>query len=121
FWWSREPRDGAAVLRCPHYVPSRPTGRTRMLHLASFAATSFWPALWAGLSWRPDVVVTVEPTALVQPAALLAARLAGAKSWVHVQDLEFDAAFSLGVLGGGGGRAARTAFAFERWCLRRFD
>lgn len=120
-WWARERRDGVRVLRCPLYVPRRPTGKTRMLHLASFAATSFWPALWAGLVWRPDVVVTVEPTALVQPAALLAAGLAGARAWVHVQDLEFDAAFSLGVLGGGSGRAARAAFAFERHCLRRFD
>jgi colanic acid biosynthesis glycosyl transferase WcaI len=119
-WWSRERREGARVLRCPLYVPRRPTGKTRMIHLASFAATSFWPALWTGLTWRPDVVITVEPTALVQPAALLAAGLGGAKAWVHVQDLEFDAAFSLGVLGGGG-RAAKLAFAFERHFLRRFD
>ncbi len=119
-WWSHERRNGVRIIRCPLYVPRQPTGRSRMLHLASFAASSFWPALWTGLVWRPDLVVTVEPTALVQPAALLAAGLAGAKAWVHVQDLEFDAAFSLGVLGSGG-RASRLAFAFERHFLRRFD
>lgn len=120
-WWRRESRAGVRVTRCPFYVPRRPTGRSRMIHLASFALSSMWPALWSGLTWRPDVVVTVEPTALAQPMALLAAGLGGARTWLHVQDLEFDAAFALGVVGKEGGLASRMAYGFERHFLRRFD
>ena len=120
WFWSRERLSGTRVLRCPLYVPRRPTGKTRMIHLASFAATSGWPVLWKSAVWRPDIIIVVEPTTLTQPTALLAAKLGGARTWLHVQDLEFDAAFALGVVGGEGSRAARVAFAFERFCLRRF-
>lgn len=120
WFWSRERMAGARVLRCPLYVPRRPTGKTRMIHLASFAATSGWPVLWMGTIWRPDAMIVVEPTTLTQPMALIAAKLGGARAWLHVQDLEFDAAFALGVVGGEGSRVARLVFAFERFFLRRF-
>lgn len=43
------------VRRCPLWVPRRPSGLTRLLHLASFALASLGPLL-AQLRWRPDVV-----------------------------------------------------------------
>ncbi len=119
WWWARERRDGVRVLRCPFYVPRRPTGKKRAIHLASFAMTSWPAALWKGLFWRPHVVMAVEPTFTVQPMALVASRLAGAVSWLHVQDLEIDAAFALGLISADG-RAARTIRALERRLLRCF-
>jgi hypothetical protein len=56
--------------------------------------------LWLGFRWRPTVVWTVAPATLSAPLAWLTARLCGAKAWLHVQDLEFDAAFRLGLLRG---------------------
>lgn len=112
--------NGAAadVWRCPLWVPEHPSGLKRLLHLASFAASSF-PVMLRQAAWRPDVVVVVEPTLFCAPAALLAARLSGAKAWLHIQDLEVDAAFDMGLLPKG--RVSRAALAFERWLLRRFD
>ena len=49
-------------------------------------------------SWRPQVVFAVCPTLFALPAALIAARLSGARTWLHVQDFEVDAAFALGLL-----------------------
>ena len=43
----------------------------------------------------------------------------GAKAWLHVQDFEADAAFSLGLLRGAGLR--RAVAGAERWLMRRFD
>ena len=96
----------------------------RVLHLASFGASSLPASLIAALKEKPDIVAAIVPTLTAAPAALLAARIAGAKSWIHVQDLEVDAAFELGILGGTGlGRrqAQRAALSAERALINRFD
>ena len=47
------------------------------------------------------------------------ARLCGAKAWLHVQDFEVDAAFSMGLLRGE--RIRRLVSGAESWLMRRFD
>jgi colanic acid biosynthesis glycosyl transferase WcaI len=106
------------VFRCPLWVPAKPDGAKRLLHLASFALSSF-PVLLQHLTWRPDVVWVVEPPLFCSPAALLIARLSGARSWLHIQDYEVDAAFDLGLLKGQ--RLRRLVQGGERWLMRRFD
>ncbi len=53
------------------------------------------------------------------PQAWLVARLSGAKAWLHVQDFEIDAAFSLGIFRVN--RLLRGLFIAERLLMRRFD
>jgi len=118
FWWKRERRDGALVWRCPLYVPRRPTGARRALHLLSFACSSLPIALWQALWFRPAVVFAVAPALASAPMAWLAAKAGGAKAWLHVQDFELDAAFGLGLVQGGW--LKRRALAAERCLLRRF-
>lgn len=107
------------VTRCPVYVPARPTGARRVAHLASFALSSAPVLVRDARRWRPDVIMAIEPPLACAPFALAAARASGARSWLHVQDFEVDAAFSLGLLGGGATR--RIALAAERRILRAFD
>ncbi|HTV50588.1 MAG TPA: WcaI family glycosyltransferase [Steroidobacteraceae bacterium] len=110
---------GSKVYRCPVWVPRNPRGMTRLLHLLSFAISSFPVILWQALAWRPDVIFVVEPPLGAAPGARLAAKLCGASSWLHVQDLEVDAAFELGLL-----RTPllrRLTLAVERWLLRGFS
>jgi len=116
--YRRDAWHGVRVWRAPLWVPSKPRGLTRIVHLASFALASLPLVVWQ-IAWRPQVVMTIAPTLLCAPGALAAARAAGAKTWLHVQDFEIDAAFDLGLLQGG--RTARLARAFERALLRRFD
>ena len=85
------------VFRCPVWVPQQPSAAKRILHLASFALASF-PAMLRHSFWKPDVVMVVEPTLFCLPASWLAARMCGAKTWLHVQDFEADAGFTLGLL-----------------------
>lgn len=117
--YRKERIGGVDVLRCPLWVPRRPTGLKRLLHLASFALTSLPVMLWLALRLRPQLVLVVEPPLFAAPAALVVARLCGASAWLHVQDFEVDAAFELGLLRGGALRRATTAV--ERWLMRRFD
>lgn len=106
------------VYRCPLWVPATPSGSKRLLHLASFALFSF-PKMLAQIFWRPDVVLVIEPPLFCAPQAWLTARLSGAKTWLHIQDFEIDAAFDLGIL-----RAEwlrRLVLAGERFLMGRFD
>lgn len=106
------------VYRCPLWVPARPSGLKRLLHLASFALSSL-PVLLRQIFWRPDVIFVVEPPLMCAPATWLTARLAGARAWLHVQDFEVDAAFDLGLLPAG--KLREVVLWGERWLMRRFD
>jgi len=53
------------------------------------------------------------------PGVLTAASIVKAKSWLHIQDFEIEAAFATGLLFEEG-IAGRMAKRFERWVLRRF-
>jgi colanic acid biosynthesis glycosyl transferase WcaI len=117
--WRSERTHGSDTIRCPIYVPSKPSAITRTLHLASFAASSLPAALLAARRFKPDLVGAIIPTIFSAPVALAVAKLAGARSWVHVQDLEIDAAFGLGIVEEG--RLARRIFAAESALLSRFD
>lgn len=117
--WQRETWNGCTVLRCPTYVPRRVTGARRVLHLLSFALSCLPSALCRGVMEKPDVVAAVAPTLLSAPIALAAARLASAKTWLHVQDLEIEAAFDMGILKGR--RIADAVLSAERHLLGRFD
>lgn len=109
---------GIKVWRSPLWVPRKPSGAKRLLHLASFAVASLPFMLWQ-VSWRPDVVWVVEPPLFCAPTAVIIARLTGARAWLHVQDYEVDAAFALGLLKGELSR--RMVSALERWIMRGFD
>jgi colanic acid biosynthesis glycosyl transferase WcaI len=116
--YRRERMVGTEVWRCPLWVPSKPSGIKRLLHLASFAASSF-PVMLRQVLWRPNVVVLVVPTLFAAPQAWLAARLCRAGTWLHIQDFEMDAAMGLGILGGN--RIRRFLHEVETFILARFS
>lgn len=118
--YSRAREAGIEITRCPLYVPSRPSGLRRILHHLSFAAAALLPMMRATRRERPDVVMAIAPGLLAAPVALLAARLTGARSWLHVQDFEVEAAIATGLIRPNG-VAAKLAGAFERAVLSRFD
>ena len=118
--YSLEQLQGVRVRRCPLWVPRRPSGLTRLVHLSSFALSSFLPLL-AQRSWKPEIIIVVAPAFFCAPGGLLLGRLCGRRTstWLHIQDFELDAAFELGLLKG---RFLRwLAEAWERYTLRGFD
>jgi colanic acid biosynthesis glycosyl transferase WcaI len=96
--WSRERLDGADLFRCPVYLHPRMTGFRRLVAPLSFALSSAPVIVWQILSRRPQYVLCIEPTLFGAPLALLAARLVKARTILHVQDLEVEAAFAVGHL-----------------------
>ncbi|MCY1296858.1 colanic acid biosynthesis glycosyltransferase WcaI [compost metagenome] len=116
--FDKRQEEKVTVIRCPLYVPAKPSALKRMLHLASFSLSSSLVVL-AQLRWKPELVILVVPTLFCAPQVLLLAKLSGAKSVLHIQDYEVDALFGLGIAKGG--RLKRFAFAAERAILRTFD
>ncbi len=113
-----QPKPGLTVMRCPVWLPKRLGGLSRLLHLASFAASSF-PVLMRLVAGRPALVFVVAPALFAAPAGWLTARLSGATAWLHVQDFEMDAAFELGLLKGAFIR--KLVRAGERRLMGAFD
>ena len=119
--WRRRSREkGVALTRVAHYVPANPTGARRILHHASFALSSLLPTLQEARAQKPDVVLTVAPSLIAAPVAWLAARITGARSWLHIQDFEVEAAFATNLVTETG-RIAALARQFEIRVLHLFD
>ena len=121
--WRTAAEHGITITRCPHYIPADPGGAKRIVHLASFALSALVPALARALRGRgrqPQLVITVAPALLGVLTAWLAARLAGARLWIHVQDFEVEAALATGLLKPQG-LPARLARWMEARLLRLGD
>lgn len=117
--YKTERLEGVKVVRCPLWVPVKPSGLKRMAHLFSFAVSSFPAALAEAVLWRPDIVFTVEPAIFSAPGAWVAALAGGARSWLHIQDFEIDAAFDLGIIKGSLMKSIVTGL--EKFLMNRFD
>lgn len=120
-WWkySHENWSGIDVYRCPLWVPHRLSSLKRLLHLFSFALSSF-PVLLGQVFWKPDLVLCIAPAFFSAPFAWLTARLSGSKVWVHIQDFELEAATNLGMLPSAH-FLIRWAAHIESWLLAHFD
>lgn len=120
FRWTRHQERGVSVWRCPIFVPRRASGATRILHYLSFFLSSLIPVFWSALRMRPDVIINVAPTLISAPSGLIAARLVGATTQVHVQDFEVEAGFATGQINAQS-RIARWAMAFGDYVVRAHD
>jgi len=116
--YHHEKLNGVNIWRCPLWVPAKPSGLKRLIHLASFALSSF-PVMLRQILWKPDVVISIEPPLMCAPVSLLVSSLAGAEAWLHIQDFEVDAAFSLGILKSE--RLRKVVLNVERRLMRSFD
>ena len=118
-WQYRTERtSGVKIYRCPVWVPRIPKGIYRIFHLASFAVSSI-PIMLQQIYWRPSIVIVVEPPLFCAPLTLLVARACRAKTILHIQDFEIDAAFDLGLLSSE--KLRKVITKMEKWVMKRFD
>lgn len=117
-WWYKKEQFEETVYRCPLYVPKKPTTLKRLIHLCSFAISSFFPLL-AQIRWKPDYIICVAPTLVCAPGAIFFKNITKTKTILHIQDFEVDAMLGLGMAGKGG--VSGIAKKFESWCLKSVD
>jgi colanic acid biosynthesis glycosyl transferase WcaI len=96
-WYKVNIHDSIVLFRCPIFIPKRISGITRMIHLASYAISSSFPTLYQ-IKWKPDLIFCVAPNLLGAIIPLMVGKMLGVKTWLHIQDLEIDAAERLGII-----------------------
>jgi colanic acid biosynthesis glycosyl transferase WcaI len=111
---ARERNNGVTILRSWLYVPRRVNSIRRILHEASFVASSLVRALG---QWRPDLLMVVSPPLALGLSGIFLSRLWRVPFVFHVPDLQPDAAVDLGMLPEGGITSA--LFALERLVYRK--
>lgn len=96
-WWITERAENLKIWRAPLYVPQKPTGKNRILHEFSFVLSSF--PYWLGVLFRRyDVVISVCPPMQVGLLPYLYSCLKKTPFIFHIQDLQVDAARTLGLI-----------------------
>jgi len=95
--FQRETRNGVTILRSWMFVPQKPNAKTRILHEASFLASSFVRALCVG---KPDLIFAVSPPLGLGLTAATLGRLWNVPFIFDVEDLQPDAAVELGMIKG---------------------
>lgn len=116
--WRLDRLNNLTIWRCPVWIPARPSGLKRILHLLSFACSSI-PIVLLQIIWRPNVVLVVEPPLFTAPLALVLAKICRSHSILHIQDYEIDAAFELGMLKGV--KLRGIVLYLESALMRKFD
>jgi colanic acid biosynthesis glycosyl transferase WcaI len=104
--WEKRPEDnrklfstdeykGVKALRGYLYVPKSASTFRRMLHEASFTLFAFLNFLRAG---RPDCIIVISPPLLLGLVGVAFKFLWKSQLVIHIQDLQPDAAVSLGMV-----------------------
>jgi len=110
----REERNGATILRSWMFVPQTLNTKKRILHEASFLATSFARAL---SSQKPDLIFAVSPPLGLGVTVATLSRLWRVPFIFDVEDLQPDAAVELGMMKGQS--IIRTLYRIERLAYQR--
>lgn len=119
-WRYRREEGNATVWRCPLYVPEQPSTLKRLLHLGSFALSSFFRC------WRNVAGSRIASSAWCRRCFVRRGcacwQNSAARALLHIQDYEVDAMLGLGMAGKGErGMVAKLASVFERSGLHNVD
>ncbi len=114
----QEELNGAQLYRYKQYVPETPTFLKRILHILSFTKGSFFNLRKIK---KTDLVISIIPFTSSAWLAGYHARTRQAKSWIHIQDFEFDAALQSGLSSGGKKAIFKFLFSLEKGILHKAD
>ncbi len=116
--WRSEERNGVAILRSWMFVPQLLNTRNRILHEATFLASSFARALLARTpGGKPELIVAVSPPLGLALTVATLSRLWRIPFVFDVEDLQPDAALELGMMKPGA--VVNALHRIERMAYRR--
>lgn len=86
------------VYRCPQYIPSRPTGKARMMLDFTFCVSAFFLVMCLLFRKKYDLVIVVAPCFQLGLLGILYKKIKGVKFLYHIQDLQIDVARDLNMI-----------------------
>src|SRR5690554_301438 len=124
FWFKTEnhkfPSGGSIkVIRCPIYVPAKPSGLKRIILDFTFLFTSAFPLLRMLFKPKKDLVMAVAPPFLIGIPAVIYKFFKKSKFVYHIQDMQIEAARDLGMIKANA--LIRVLFKIERLIVNRAD
>ena len=116
--WRSEEHNGVNILRSWMFVPHALNTKKRILHEATFLASSFARALLTSIpGGKPDLIVAVSPPLGLGVTVSTLSRLWRIPYVFDVEDLQPDTAVELGMMKPGA--AVRALYRIERMAYRR--
>src|SRR4051812_16801504 len=107
------------LIRCPHYVPRKPSGMKRLISDFTFFFNANLVILQQLFAKKSDFVITVTPPFIMGLSGIFYKRIKGAKLLYHIQDLQIDAARNLKMIQSP--KVLNVLFAIERFIMRHSD
>ena len=86
------------IIRCPHYVPKKPSGTTRIISELSLFLSAYVIFILLLFKQKFDCVITVAPPFELGLLGVLYKKIRGGKFSYHIQDLQIDAACELKII-----------------------
>lgn len=81
------------IIRCPIFIPKKMSLKRRIVYMLSFLIASF-PIVIAYILKPPKVILIIQPSVVTIIPALIIKFFRNTKIWMHIQDLEIEAATS---------------------------
>jgi colanic acid biosynthesis glycosyl transferase WcaI len=104
-WFKREDIDypdskgSITIYRCPFYIPSKPTGKKRMIQDFSYWAFMSWVAgMFVVTKKKYDLIITIAPPVHLGYLGLLIKNKMGGKLIYHIQDMQIESAQKLDMI-----------------------
>ena len=103
FWYKWEKISVIAdhsinIIRCPHYVPTNPSGVTRLISEFSLLLSAYLVFFLLLFKEKYDCVINVAPPFELGLLGILYKKIRGGKILYHIQDLQIDAACELKII-----------------------
>lgn len=103
FWFKKEvtnfkSKGKLTVVRCPMYVPNKPSGSKRMILDTTFSVSAFLVIIPLLFCKSFNKIITVAPSFQFGLLGVLYKKIKGAKHIHHVQDMQIEAAQDLGMI-----------------------
>ncbi|MDF4201869.1 WcaI family glycosyltransferase [Maribacter sp. SA7] len=124
FWYKKEVTNFESggklrVIRCPMYVPNKPSGLKRMLLDCTFSLSAFLVSIPLLCCKKYSRVITVAPSFQIGLLGVFYKKLKGAIHIHHIQDMQIEAAQDLGMIKSP--KLLKTLYGIEKYIYKHTD
>ncbi|WP_299797814.1 WcaI family glycosyltransferase [uncultured Maribacter sp.] len=124
FWYKKEVTNFKSggklrVIRCPMYVPTKPSGVKRMLLDCTFSLSAFLVSIPLLFCKKYSRVITVAPSFQIGLLGVFYKKIKGAMHIHHIQDMQIEAAQDLGMIKSP--KLLKALYAVEQYIFKNTD